>query len=189
MHLTARHGRTAAWIALPVAVIASGAVIAGASYAAFSDSTENAANNWKAGKITLTDDDNGTALFTADGLVPGSTQAKCITVSSSTTAKDTAVKLFTRDSSDTGLAEHIQMTVERGTGDCDSLSVTETAYSGTLQDLTNLTTFADGVGTWTPATGDEDSVYRLTYTVDRGTPNSAQDATATTTFVWESQTP
>lgn len=188
MHLSARHGRTASWIALPLAIVASGAVIAGASYSAFFAATENAANTWKAGKITLTDNDNDSALFAADGLVPGSTQTKCITVSSSTTAKDTAVKLFTKDSSDTGLAEHIQMTIDRGTGDCGSLTVTETAYSGTLADLTAKTAFANGVGTWTPAIGDEDSVYRLTYTVDATTPNSAQDAAATTTFVWESQT-
>ena len=44
MHITSRHGRTAAWIAFPLAVVASGALIATASYAAFSDTTDNAGN-------------------------------------------------------------------------------------------------------------------------------------------------
>jgi hypothetical protein len=92
MHISSRHGRTAAWIAFPLAVVASGALIATASYAAFSASTDNAGNSWRTGAVALTDNDQGTALFDEDDLVPGSTGSNCITVTATTT-NPTTVKL------------------------------------------------------------------------------------------------
>lgn len=192
MHLTARHGRTAAWIALPLAVVASGAVIATASYAAFSATTDNAANSWRTGAVSLSDDDRGVALFSADDLVPGSSDSNCITVTSTTT-NPAEVRLYTAAQSDEDtIGQHLQMTVERGTlataGDCTTFTGASTVHDGTLAELLAAGSFGDGVDDWKPATGTSSTTYRFSYALDADTPNTAQDSEVGTTFVWEAQT-
>jgi hypothetical protein len=192
MHITSRHGRTAAWIALPLAVVASGALIATASYAAFSADTENAGNSWRTGAVTLTDDDQDSALFDVADLVPGSTGSNCITVTANTT-NPTTVKLYTAAQADEDtLAEYLNMTVERGSlgtpGDCGSFTATSTVHDGTLAGLMALDSFGEGLDDWAPAVGTASTTYRFVYDLDAGTPNSAQSSDAGTTFVWEAQT-
>lgn len=191
MHLSADRSRRAAWIALPLAVIASGVIVGTSSYAAFSAQTENAANSWSAGTVTLTDDDQGQALFDVDDLVPGDQGSDVITVTA-TTSKQSTVKLFTKDSADDRLAEHLHLTVERGhltdPSDENSFVVDEPVSAGTLEDLQAATSFGTGLGAWQPATGDEAATYRFSYELDDATPNTAQGAAAGTTFVWEAQT-
>lgn len=192
MHLTARHGRTAAWIALPLAVVASAAVIATASYAAFSDTTDNAGNAWRTGAVSLTDDDQGEALFDTDTLVPGEGGSNCITVTADTTDAST-VKLYTADQTDDDtLAQYLGMTVERGdlatAGDCSTFTATSTVHDGTLAGLMALDSFGTGVDDWKPAVGTSSATYRFTYDLDASTPNTAQQSEVATTFVWEAQT-
>jgi hypothetical protein len=192
MHISSRHGRTAAWIALPLAVVASGALIATASYAAFSDTTDNAANSWRTGAVSLTDDDQGQALFDVADLVPGSSGTNCITVTATTTnASD--VKLYTAETTDgDALAQHIGMTVERGSlgtaGDCSTFTAESTVHDGTLAGLVTHDSFGSGVDNWTPATGTASTTYRFSYDLATDAPNTVQDAEAGTTFVWEAQT-
>lgn len=192
MHISSRHGRTAAWIALPLAVVASGALIATASYAAFSASTDNAGNSWRTGAVALTDNDEGVALFDAEDLVPGSTGSNCITVTATTT-NPTTVKLYTAAQTDEDtLAQHVNMTVERGSlgtaGDCDTFTATSTVHDGTLAGLMDLDSYGEGLDDWAPATGTASTTYRFVYDLDAGTPNTAQSSEAGTTFVWEAQT-
>lgn len=192
MHITSRHGRTAAWIAFPLAVVASGALIATASYAAFSSSTDNAANSWRTGAVSLTDDDQGVALFDVDDLVPGSAGSNCITVTANTTNAST-VKLFTTDpADDDALAEHVGLTVERGSlgtpGDCSTFTTTTTVHDGTLAGLMESESFGTGVDAWQPATGTASTTYRVSYDLSEGAPNTVQSSEAGTTFVWEAQT-
>lgn len=192
MHITSRHGRTAAWIAFPLAVVASGALIATASYAAFSSSTDNAANSWRTGAVSLTDDDQGVALFDVDDLVPGSAGSNCITVTATTTNAST-VKLFAADGTDAdSLAEHVGLTVERGSlgtpGDCSTFTTTTTVHDGTLAGLMASESFGTGVDAWKPATGTASTTYRVSYDLSEGAPNTVQSSEAGTTFVWEAQT-
>ncbi|OII38571.1 hypothetical protein BIU98_12995 [Curtobacterium sp. MMLR14_010] len=192
MHITSRHGRTAAWIAFPLAVVASGALIATASYAAFSDTTENAGNNWRTGSVTLTDDDQDRALFDVGNLVPGSDGSNCITVTANTT-NPTTVKLYTADQADEDtLAQHLNMTVERGSlgtaGDCDTFTPESTVHEGTLAGLLELDSYGEGLDDWAPTVGTASTTYRFVYDLDTETPNSAQSSAAGTTFVWEAQT-
>ncbi|WP_267421722.1 MULTISPECIES: hypothetical protein [unclassified Curtobacterium] len=192
MHISSRHGRTAAWIAFPLAVVASGALIATASYAAFSDTTENAGNSWRTGAVTLTDDDQGTALFDVADLVPGSTGSNCITVTANTTNAST-VKLYTAaQSDDDTLPKHLNMTVQRGSlgtpGDCTTFTSTSTVHDGTLAGLLELDSFGEGLDAWAPATGTASATYQFDYDLDTDTPNTAQSSEAGTTFVWEAQT-
>jgi hypothetical protein len=192
MHITSRHGRTAAWIAFPLAVVASGALIATASYAAFSSSTDNGVNNWRTGAVSLTDDDQGVAMFDEDDLVPGSAGSNCITVTANTTNAST-VKLFTTDpADDDALAEHVGLTVERGSlgtpDDCSTFTTTTTVHDGTLAGLMASESFGTGVDAWKPTTGTASTTYRFSYDLSKGAPNTVQSSEAGTTFVWEAQT-
>lgn len=192
MHISSRHGRTAAWVAFPLAVVASGALIATASYAAFSASTDNAGNSWRTGAVGITDDDEGVALFDAGDLVPGSTGSNCITVTATTT-NATTVKLYTdAQTDDDTLAQHVNMTVERGSlgtaGDCDTFTAAATVHDGTLAGLMDRDSYSEGLDDWVPATGTASTTYRFVYDLDADTPNTAQSSEAGTTFVWEAQT-
>jgi len=190
MHLSARSTRLAALAALPLAVVISGVVVGTSSYAAFSDTTQNAGNSWAAGKVAITDDDEGQALFTATGLLPGTGDEACLTVTADTSAPST-VQLYTADSVDSeSLASSLELVVERGTAadGCESfVAVGDPVVSGTLADLLASTSFADGVGGWAVPAGTTDSTWRFRYQLAEGATNAAQEAATSTTFVWEAQ--
>jgi hypothetical protein len=194
--VTPRAARLAAWIAIPAALVASGAVVSTASYSAFSATTVNPTSNWTAGSVALTDDDNNTALFTATGLKPGSTGANCITVTSTGSLPST-VKLYGTNAATTkDLAANINLTVEQGTGggfgSCTGFTPATTSgslYSGTVAGFgSSSTNFATGVGTWAPTgTASESRVYRVSYTVSNTAPNTVQGGTASLGLTWEAQ--
>ncbi|OIH96610.1 MULTISPECIES: hypothetical protein [unclassified Curtobacterium] len=194
--VTPRAARLAAWIAIPAALVASGAVVSTASYSAFSATTVNPTNNWTAGTVALTDDDSNTALFTATNLKPGSTAANCITVTSTGSLPST-VKLYGTNASTTNnLAANLNLTVEQGTGggagSCTGFTPAATSgtlYTGTVAGFGSTSTnFASGVGTWAPGGGSSEArVYRFTYTVASGAPNTVQGGTASLGLTWEAQ--
>ncbi|MCM3520464.1 CalY family protein [Curtobacterium sp. P97] len=189
MHLSTRSSRRSALVAVPLALVASAAVISGASYAAFSASTDNSGNNWRTGTVALDDDHQGTALFDVSDLVPGDTGEQCITVTATTT-KPALVRFYGADVVNDGAADHLDLIVERGTAtgaDCQGFNAQDGVFADTLSALEASTSFADGYGSWTPTTGTEATVYRITYTLGEDTPNSAQDTSASATFVWEAQ--
>ncbi|WIB60828.1 hypothetical protein DEJ13_03065 [Curtobacterium sp. MCLR17_007] len=196
--VTPRAARLAAWIAIPAALVASGAVVSTASYSAFSATTVNPTSNWTAGSVALADDDNNTALFTATGLKPGSTGANCITVTSTGSLAST-VKLYATNAQTTSaLASNTAIVIEQGTGggfgSCTGF--TPAATNGTLTPANTTlasfasgsTSFANGLGTWAPTgTASESRVYRITYTVSATAPNSVQGTTASLGLTWEAQ--
>jgi hypothetical protein len=186
MHLSAQHSRVAAWIAVPVAVVLSGTVIATASYAAFSDTTENTGNTWASGKVEISDDRAGAALFTASDIAPGQTDAKCITVESNSTV-DSTVKMYTKDSTTPNpLSDQLQMTVTTaatGTA-CDDVQSTPD-FSGSLSDLMQQTDHGSGIGSWDTGTTTSSRVVKIGWRLPDTADNTAQDSAAQTTFVWE----
>jgi hypothetical protein len=190
MHLSARSTRLATWAALPLAVVLSGVVVGTSSYAAFSDTTENAGNAWAAGKVAISDDDQGEALFDVAGLLPGDTGSNCVTVEADTSAPS-SVRLYTADSTDLeALGSSLGLVVERGTltGDCSTFQREGApVYDGQLSGLLSATSFADGVGTWAVPAGTTASTYRFSYELDAEAPNTVQEAVAETAFVWEAQ--
>lgn len=196
--VTPRTARLAAWIAIPAALIASGAVVSTASYSAFSATTVNPTSNWSAGSVALTDDDNNTALFNATGLKPGSTGANCITVTSTGTLASTVKLYATNPQTTNALASNIAVTIEQGTGggfgSCTGF--TPAATNGTITPAnstlasfgSSATNFATGLGTWAPTgSGSESRVYRVSYTVSSTAPNSVQGGTASLGLTWEAQ--
>jgi hypothetical protein len=191
MHLTARHSRIAAWAAVPLAVLASGAVVATASYAAFSAETDNAGNAWTTGKVALTDDDNGSALFAATDLAPGSTGENCIDVTAETTV-DSAVRMYLTNASDADhLGSAVDLHVERGTltdpADCGSMTKPTDVFVGSLADLATHDAFGSGVGEWSTGKATTTTTYRITYTVDPAADNTLQESSTGASFVWEAQ--
>ena len=75
------------WVALLaiVGVIGSSAMVWQASNAAFTATTNDGVNSFAAGTVALSDNDLGTALFSATNLKPGSTGQACIRVTYSGT--------------------------------------------------------------------------------------------------------
>ncbi len=179
--------------AVPVALVAGGGLVWQSSYSAFSATTASPTNNWTAGTVALSDDDSNTAMFTAPNLKPGATGTKCIAVTSTGSLAST-VKLYgTSYATTNGLADNINLKVEEGTGattaSCAGFTGGSTLYDSSLAGFgTTKTSFATGVGTWAPTgSGSETKAYKITYTVNANTPNSAQGGTAALGFTWESQ--
>jgi len=192
-----RTARLAALVGVPVALVASGAIVSTASYSAFSSTTENPTSNWATGSVALTDDDGGSALFSATNLKPGSTDAKCITVTSTGTLPST-VKLYgTGATSTKDLAANTTLTVEQGTGgsfgSCTGFTPATTGgtlYNASLAGFaTTHFTYANGAGGWVTAGGTaaETRTYRISYTVSPTLANTAQGGTASLGFTWEAQ--
>ena len=196
MKLTPRTRRNLALAIVPTAMLASGLIIAQASYAAFSATTSNAGNTWSAGSIAISDDDSDTALFTASGLKPGDTGTSCLVVTS-TGSLPSSVKMYSTGAASTNaLSSYLDIAVTQGTGgtagDCTGFTpLTSGAgiYSGSLADFgVNATSFATGAGSWRPAGGASESrTFRVTYTLKAATPNTAQNGTASVGFTWEAQ--
>ncbi|WP_423920019.1 hypothetical protein ACPEEZ_13415 [Frigoribacterium sp. 2-23] len=197
---TPRLARLAAWIAIPAALVASGIVVSQASYSAYSATTVNPTNNWTAGSVALTDDDNNTALFTASNLKPGSTGTNCIAVSS-TGSLPSAVKLYGTGAATTnGLSTYITVTVTQGTGggfgSCSGFTATAGAantFTGTLANFASTyTNYSNGFGTWAPtgatqSAPSESRTYQVTYTLSSTAPNTTQGGTASLGLTWEAQ--
>lgn len=176
------------WGVVPVAIVVSGALVWQSSYAAFSSTTNNPTSNWTTGTVALSDDDSGSALFTATGLKPGSTSEKCILVTSTGTLAS-AVKLYATGLTGT-LGTDIDLVVEEGTPGTFSSCSTFTGsslYNGTVAGFAGASTsFATGVGAWAPTgSGSASKTFRFTYTVKPS--STLQGATAGVGFTWEAQ--
>lgn len=183
------------WLSVPVGLLLSALLVWHSSNAAFIDTTSNAGSNWTAGTVTLTDDDANAAMFSVSNAKPGDTGSKCIEVSyggSLAAAVKTYAASYTTTNS---LGQHVNLVVEEGSpgtfASCSTFSGA-TLFSGTLQTYaTTRTNFSNGVGTWTPAgqtaPATEDKTYKITWTLDPATPDSAQGGTAAVEFVWEAQ--
>ena len=196
MKLTPRTRRNLALAIVPSAMLASGLIIAQASYAAFSATTSNAGNTWSAGSIAISDDDSDTALFTASGLKPGDTGTSCLVVTS-TGSLPSSIKMYSTGAASTNaLSSYLDIAVTQGTGgtagDCTGftpLTSGPDVYSGSLADFgVRTTSFPTGAGSWRPTGGTSESrTFRVTYTLRAATPNTAQNGTASVGFTWEAQ--
>jgi hypothetical protein len=174
-----------------LAVALVGTLVLRTSSALFSSTTNSPSNSWATGSVSISDDDSGTAMFTTAGnglLTGGQSLVNCIKVDyTGTSTAGVGVKFY--GSAAGALAPYLDVTVERGTGvgygDCTGFTGTS-IYSGTLADLnTNVGSYANGVGSWTPASSADSRVYRITVTVQQN--SLAQAKTATGTFTWEAQ--
>jgi Tfp pilus assembly protein PilW len=193
----ARWTRRARWAAVPVAVIASGAIISTASYSAFSATTSHPTSNWSTGTVQLTDDDSDVALFSASNLMPGDAGTKCVTVTS-TGSLPSAVRLYgTAATTTNSLSSYLDLTIQQGSGassaSCDGFTPASQGaqvFSGTLADFASQRTgYANGAPTWSPTgTTAEARSFKFSYSLSQSTPNTGQDSRAAIAFTWEAQT-
>lgn len=191
----AKNKRLRGWL-IPTAIVTvlagvltSGAMVWSASNAAFSGTTVNPANSWSAGSVSLTDDDSGTAMFTATGLTPASTAlTKCIVVTYGGSVS-APVRLYGAAPGGTGLGTYLNLDIEIGTGgtfaDCTGFAGAS-IYSGTVALFAAKTNYATGVvTTWTPTTAAQTRVFKFTVSVIDN--NTANGLTCTMPFTWEAQ--
>jgi hypothetical protein len=181
------------------------AMITRTSEAAFTASTDNTGNVFNGGTVTLTDDDEATALFSVVGMAPGDVVSGCILVSyDGTITTPSTVRVYSGgyqnvpgdETGSVGLSDHLSITIEEGSGaafnDCGGFTADP---GGPIVDAKTLTAFdtdasdyATGAGAWTPtATGDTKS-YQVSVELLETTPDSEQGAaTEDVAFVWEVQ--
>ena len=193
-----RTARLRTWAAPLVAVAVSGLVVTQSSYAAFSKTTSNPTNNWTAGTVTLSDDDDtNTAMFTATLLTPGSTGTKCIVVTSTGSLASTVKLYATGYSTTNALGTYLDMVIDEGTGgtfatsgptSCTGFTFGANDFTGTLAAFAAAkTSFASGVSSWAPAGGAQSKTFRFTYTLNAAAPIGTQSGTASIGFTWGAQ--
>ncbi|MDX1689958.1 MAG: TasA family protein, partial [Acidimicrobiia bacterium] len=116
--------RSPAWMLLvrvlaPVAAfLVVGFTVVGATRAAFSGTTDNTSNTFAAGTVVITDDDSGSAMFTASGMKPSDSVTECIAVSYDGSIVPADVKLYVASGglAGTNLDDYLTLTIEEGTG-------------------------------------------------------------------------
>ncbi len=124
---TRKGGRRATVALVPLAILASGAMVYQASNAAFTASTATPSNNWTAGTVALTDNDGNAALFSVSNVKPGVANGgtRCINVSYTGSLAAT-VKLYasgyTSAAGPAGgvLGNFLRASVEEGSGATDA---------------------------------------------------------------------
>jgi hypothetical protein len=162
-----------------------------AAYASFTVSTPTYALGWSTGAVTLSDDDAGTALFTATGLEPGSAGSRCIVVTSTGTVP-AVVRLYVAGRTSTrSLTAAINLTVVAGTGGsastCNGFTPSTSVYRGTLAGFP--ASYGAGVLSWptTGTAGGESRTYQLTWSVPANAATTSQGGSASAAFTWEAQ--
>jgi hypothetical protein len=175
--------------AVLMSLAVAAAVVVTASRGAFTATTENPGNTWAAGTVTITDDDDGVAMFSATGLRPGSELENCIAVTYTGSLVPADVSLY-GTAGGTGLAPFLDLKIEIGTGggfgDCDGFTPSSTLFDDTLAAFAATNTdFDSGLGGWSPSATNQSRTYR--FTVEVKDDNDAQGLTATATFTWEAQ--
>jgi hypothetical protein len=188
-------------VAVLAGVLGSGAMVWSASNAAFSDTTENPGNAWTAGKVDLTDDDSGVAMFNSvAGMTPAAGDyVRCILVTYNGTVTPTApVKLYAGalgvvGGQTGGLAPYLNLKIEKGTG--TTFGPTCSGFTGAtqIQAPTTLGAFAsartdysNGLSTgWTPTGAGQSQAFKFTVSVADN--NLANGLSCTVPFTWEAQ--
>lgn len=161
----------------PVAVVAAGALVYQASYAAFTGQTRNSGNEWSTGSVRLTDDDNGQARFRVGNMLPGDTETKCLKVTADASVAST-VKGFTINpvTSVQGLENRLLITIVAGNGggfaDCTGFVALNDATNGVivadapLSAVSQKNTFETALGGWDVPAGVSTRTYKITWKFD-----------------------
>lgn len=172
LNSSTRSAKIAAACATPLAVVAAGALVWHASYAAFTGQTRNAGNDWSTGSIALTDDDKGGAMFQVSNMLPGDSQTRCITVTANASVPGTVKGYAVNPTfSSSVLSNHIMVTVLEGSGgsfqDCAGFTSQGTiAQSVPLATFAQASNYANGIGNWAVAAGTQTRTYQISWKFD-----------------------
>jgi len=198
---------------VPAMLLVSGAVVWKSSYAAFTASTVNPANNWTAGKVALSDSQGGnssgsvgTPLWTAAAnLKPGDTGERCIQLTyHGSLAASVRLYIAPGGLTGTGLGTYLRMSIDisptGSAADCSDFGGTpsnitniydsgDSSNSNTLANIasfhTNYATglYTTGASNWAPTADGDTETYRIKYTLLDN--NLAENLNATAAFTWE----
>jgi hypothetical protein len=200
-----RRRRFARAAAVPLGLIASGALVFAGSQSAFTATTSNAGNAWQAGKVKLQNDGSGTmqasggaAAFTVTKIKPGDTGSRCIQVESDSDV-DGTVRFFVSSVGGAAgvggqpLTSQLQLRVESAAGQSPATCAGFTP-STTVHDWSLMAALPTSFGTASATTewstvGDSSPTYR-TYRVSWRLPtdssnNLVMGGTAQATLNWE----
>jgi hypothetical protein len=180
--------------ALALSFIAISVLVVTSSRAAFVAQNDNVTNQVSSATVDLTDTDSGTAMFNnVTGLMPGTTEVRCIDVTYSGTVDPLAVKLYSSGAPTNTLAPYLDLTIEVGSDptpvfrDCTGFVSAGTLYTGTVQGFhTGHGTYAAGVTAWDPGIGPETRTFRFSVSV-QDVP-AAEGLTTTFGYSWETRT-
>ena len=193
---------TAKLLATALALSAIGSLAGASTWSAFNDMTDNPANTFEAGSVTIGDDDSGAAMFDAlSNLKPGDSATRCLVVSYNGSLP-TSVRLH-GTTGGTGLDSYLSLEVTRGSKSsafpsCSDFSADSASYLsgkpvGTIYEGT-LAGFPDSWagGLIDPAPGSpetwiagESHAYRFKVTVHDDV--AAESKTATQMFRFEAE--
>lgn len=191
---TALRRRLALAVAIAVGLLLSGILVWQASEATFSSSSRNDPNTFTAGHLVLTNDRNGTAMFSATGLKPGDGESRCIDITYSGNLP-AAVNLTARWAAadpTSPLAPYLTFAIDEisAAAACTaSASAVRPVYAGntTLRAKVDaLQGRAAGLAWTATGTAPETKRYRFTYSLQDT--NAAQDKTAGVSFIWTATT-
>ncbi|MGI9613916.1 MAG: hypothetical protein ACR2QO_13485 [Acidimicrobiales bacterium] len=158
------------------------------SQAAFTDNTVNTGSSFATNTVVLTDDDAGSALFTATGMTAGSSVVECIVVTYSGTQLPAPVRMFGTTTG--GLDTYLDTTIEIGSGgsfgSCAGFTPASTLFNNTLENFsTTHTNWTTGLPAFTAAANPTNQTLRFTITVQNT--DSAQGLSSTANFTFETQ--
>ena len=180
--------------ALALSFIAISVLVVTSSRAAFVAQNENVTNQVSSAAVDLTDNDSGTAMFNnVTGLMPGSTETRCIDVTYTGTVDPLAVMLYSSGAPSNTLAPYLNLTVEVGSDptpvfrDCTGFVSAGTLYTGTVQGFhTTHGSYAAGLSAWDPSASPETRTFRFSISV-QDVP-AAEGLTTTFGYSWETRT-
>ena len=143
------------------------------SSAAFTADTKSVGNNWATGSLTLTDDDNGSAMFTVANIVPGQSGSNCIKVTASPTVPST-VKVYAHNLQADGLEDYVVIDVQKGTGGgfgtCDGFVEDSGDAQLPAMSLADayaaMNSYATGILPWVVPAGTSSRVYKINWVFD-----------------------
>lgn len=182
----------------PVAVLLAGLLVWQGSNAAFTAETYNAGNNWETGSVGLTDDDAGSAMFSAADLTPDDIGSKCI-VTTATSDVAGVVKMYIQMLTPAGLEDNIKVTIEQGTGGsfaggCGAFVSADPVAVESSQSLAALYaahgTYGNGILGWTKGAGTLAKTYKFSWVFDttgltEAEVNALQGTDVQANFEWE----
>jgi predicted ribosomally synthesized peptide with SipW-like signal peptide len=199
-HSPSGRSRTiAAMLLLGLVALAAG----GATWAAYTATTENSGARIEAGSVRLDDNDDGSPLLSLSAAQPGATDSGCIKVTFAGSL-DSDVRLY-GTTTGSGLDQYLDVEVTRGTysptepgfDSCTNFQPDATnyigagngvVYNGTLQGYAD--SYAAGLVDPLPGspenwTTGEVHLYRIDVTLQNN--SAAEGLNATQTFTWEAR--
>lgn len=177
--------------AIPVAILAGGALVMGGSSAAFSGKSSIPDSSWKAATLTLSSS-TSTALFNAT-LKPGEVKNRCITI---TSGADVPVdlKLYTQGGTINAMTDNMDVYINTVTGGTDNgtscTGFTETGatlHNDTMSRLlSDHNSYATGFAGGT-LNNSQTKQFLIRTSLKSTAPNTLQGVTTGFSFVFEIQ--